>query len=152
MKNKRLIAIINIAVVLTILLLAEIYLRSNGTHPGMRVWEFREVKKFEYTDFTVCDEDGINRHPPHMKATKNDGIGTNTQGFRSNHDFRTDVADSVRNTEKKIIAFIGDSYTEGYDAKLFDSCFADIVGRGGNYFTPNLGEPHYKKEGFKSLI
>jgi lysophospholipase L1-like esterase len=130
--------VFNLAGVLLVLLVVEGILRNMGMQPGyldMGHGDFRPLPKgtplrVEHTFFTDSTAtfrafpDSFNHKP---------GFFINEDGFRTR-------PFGEKDSSRKRIMFIGDSFVWGATAKPIDSSFVDLVGRAG-YETINLGIP-----------
>ena len=136
MRYKFLLLFISLSSSLT---LAEYVLRKSGTYPGMMVWSFHAVDSFECSKFRISDSLGINKHPPLMRVGNGFDMNTNADGFSSPYLFDRSTTNSLHQQGRTVVAFIGDSYTEGYDARPFDSCFVGLIDNTAGYAAYNLG-------------
>jgi hypothetical protein len=129
----------HIAVIFFLLLGLEKYLRNSGYSPGSYYKEFRLTEKLVDYSFQYSDKTGIMRIDRNSKYLPPYYNHINDDGFRSKYEFDSLSISALKKKGKKIIMFIGDSFTEGSSAIPRDSCFVDLIDANPNYSTLNFG-------------
>ena len=130
---------IQFLIFISLFLVAEIVLRMFGMKAGTLIDDFGIQDNPQYLQRFVSDEMGINHLYPKAQTLM---VGTviNEQGFRGSFNYTKFAVDSIRkNTGKKVVMLIGDSYVEGCCADLMKNSFPDLLAGGPDYEVLNFG-------------
>lgn len=118
----------------------EIALRKAGHQPGWLIdGTFIPVDTLVVGDYYYADADGVVHHNPNSTQWREDQA-MNSQGFLSRFEFSPEVVDSIADsTNSKKVMLVGDSYTEGYSATVYDSSFAGLLSEHPDFTVLNFG-------------
>lgn len=128
-----------VAIFIALFLLLELCLRIVGLKPGVIDDFYFHQGKVVFNPVLYGDEKGISHFESDATVIINGVI--NSQGFMSEVDFTKESVDSIRNTGKKTIMLIGDSYTQGCCADAFKNTFANLLNKSTDYEILNFGIP-----------
>lgn len=94
--------------------------------PGVLTDDFIVEDHPVYNARFYCDEFGISHlNKGGIEFMK--GTVINNQGFRGNWDYTKENVDSIKNTGKRVVMLVGDSYTEGCCADKMSASFPDLM-------------------------
>lgn len=126
-------------VFLVLFLIAEISLRFVGYKPGVIEDFYYHRGELQYDSLLYADEVGIT-HVVQGSRLLTDGE-INSEGFFSTLEFTEKSMDAIRQSGKKIVMLIGDSFTQGCCADNFNATFAQILNQSDDYVVLNFGIP-----------
>lgn len=120
-------------------ILAEIGLRMVGYKPGVIEDYYFHKGEAAYDSLLYADEVGITHIVPGVSLI-NDGE-VNSEGFMSSIEFSSESIQAIRDSGKKIVMLIGDSYTQGCCADSYNASFAQLLNQSDAYTILNFGIP-----------
>lgn len=126
-------------VFLVLFMLAEIVLRFVGYKPGVIEDFYYHHGAIEYDSLLYADEVGITHIVQGSRLITDGEI--NSEGFFSTLEFTEKSMEMIRESGKKIVMLIGDSYTQGCCADNFNATFAQILNQSDEYEVLNFGIP-----------
>ena len=97
----------------------------------------------------ICDSIGINKF--NRSNTLHFIQPLNSDGFKSPYEFSQKFIDSVHNHRKKVLFFVGDSWTYGLNADSGYS-FVSLIDRSEKYTTLNAGIPGADLPQYKAIV
>lgn len=127
-KNKSKLKLLKIwsLILLGSLIVIEIVLRVIGMKPGVLYDDFIVQDNPINDERLVADSIGISHINPNAYSLMR-GTVVNEQGFLGLWNYTSSQADSVRNSGKKIVMLVGDSFTEGCCADHLDYSFPNLL-------------------------
>lgn len=117
---------IQLACLLSLFFVFEIYLDWRGYAPGSLFRHFRIVEPLRETPNQYADSAGVIRYikgSPYLPT----GYVINEAGFRSKYQFNAQAIAQLKNKGKKIVMVVGDSFVAGLSAEPVTRCFADLL-------------------------
>ncbi len=126
-------------VFLVLFLVAEIALRMVGYKAGVIEDFYFHRGEVQYDSLLYADEVGITHIVDGVELIVDGEI--NSEGFLSSVEFTAESMDSIRESGKKIIMLIGDSYAQGCCADSYNYSFANLINQSDDYEVLNFGIP-----------